>query len=107
MQVGAARALVAVLRRRRRRDRAGRQVVQLQRAERPRRPGGEAATPRRVAAYNVLAAQGRIKTTVRGSVNWLKSKLSPSYMRASNGNAQARRQLLHIYAYIGVTASAS
>jgi hypothetical protein len=54
VQVGAARALVGVLRLRRRvrlrgrrrRARAGRQVVQLQRAERPGRPGGEAAAPR-------------------------------------------------------------
>jgi len=53
VQVGAARALVGVLRvrrrvrlrGRRRRSRAGGQVVQLQRAERPRRPGGEAAAP--------------------------------------------------------------
>ncbi|RLM54443.1 hypothetical protein C2845_PM10G19540 [Panicum miliaceum] len=31
---------------------------------------------RRVAAYNVFATQGRIKTTVRSSVKWLKSKFS-------------------------------
>jgi len=29
-----------------------------------------------VAAYNVFATQGRIKTTVRSSVKWLKSKFS-------------------------------
>ncbi|AQK81346.1 Mediator of RNA polymerase II transcription subunit 8 [Zea mays] len=37
---------------------------------------------RRVAAYNVLAAQGRIKTTVRGSVKCLKSKISPMSISA-------------------------
>ncbi|KAL6873825.1 hypothetical protein ACP4OV_013907 [Aristida adscensionis] len=36
----------------------------------------EAKRRRRVAAYNVFATQGRIKSTVRSSVKWLKSKLS-------------------------------
>ncbi|XP_062234295.1 uncharacterized protein LOC133931437 [Phragmites australis] len=36
----------------------------------------EAKRRRRVAAYNVFATQGRIKSTVRGSVKWLKSKFS-------------------------------
>jgi hypothetical protein len=36
----------------------------------------EAKRRRRVASYNVLATQTRLKSTVRSSVKWLRSKLS-------------------------------
>jgi hypothetical protein len=36
----------------------------------------EAKRRRRVASYNVLATQTRLKSTVRSSVKWLKSKFS-------------------------------
>ncbi|KQK17246.1 uncharacterized protein LOC100826521 [Brachypodium distachyon] len=36
----------------------------------------EAKRRRRVASYNVFASQARLKSSVRGSFKWLKSKLS-------------------------------
>uniref|UniRef100_A0A0E0ADH5 Uncharacterized protein n=1 Tax=Oryza glumipatula TaxID=40148 RepID=A0A0E0ADH5_9ORYZ len=36
----------------------------------------EAKRRRRVAAYNVFATQGRLKSTVRSSFKWIKSKFS-------------------------------